>query len=778
MAAMGGGHGPSLSWALAVVGDGGSEGHETEADPLEVQTSEPGNGAGMVFPEHAAVAEWAQGAILGGGPAENCRQSSDSYENIDDAMEDILELYSGPSVIEPKIGQLFKEEGKDRSAGENPTRIGCKAMIRINRPSEQHEWRVTAFELSHNHGVKRDASHTINYRSHNHIDDFTKSMHGGPAFAPFTRKALNRLVYTIRKDECYDDVQKTLDFFREIQLHSRNFYYAVQVDSSSRINNIFWAHASSRLSFEHFGDVVTFDTTYKTNRYNMPFGFFVGVNNHFQSVVFGCALLREETVESFEWLFSTFSQAMQEKETVSILTDNCHQMEVAISEVWPHAKHRVCKWHVLKKAKENLGNIDSRKRSAFKDEFHEAINLPNTPDEFERAWKDVRRKYEPEKSTYLDRMWDMREKWAPAYFKDFFFAKISITQRKICDPSSSLNGFARRYEDFYHDRLQAESAEEFHCFNGKVTTTTSSPIERHAAHATQKENELRVVYNGDNTKKFWGREVYEVQANFADKELSCACKLFEHLGILSSHILMVLVHYGFKEIPEKYIMKRWTKGARDWSPDRLQGYTTDRDAMESQVYRQCLLRKHTVDFIKMGDATSELFQMAMEGLLELMDKMKLKATRTDSSVNDTRKSERVSERKTVTVEMGDTDGGGAWESEDEVSDGMSGEDDDILESYSQPPEMRRGRGRPKVSRYLSKAESASVGKKEEKKKAGMGSAEGLEATRKMQIRYCSKCGNTGHNRSTCGRESSYKRNKSGSGGGIFAYLPPGGGIRK
>ena len=82
MAAMGGGHGPSLSWALAVVGDGGhggSEGRETEADPLEVQTSEPGNGAGMVFSEHAAVAELAEGAILGGGPAENCRQSSDRY---------------------------------------------------------------------------------------------------------------------------------------------------------------------------------------------------------------------------------------------------------------------------------------------------------------------------------------------------------------------------------------------------------------------------------------------------------------------------------------------------------------------------------------------------------------------------------------------------------------------------------------------------------------------------------------------------------------------------
>jgi hypothetical protein len=138
--------------------------------------------------------------------------------------------------------------------------------------------------------------------------------------APFTRKAVNRLVYDLRKDECSGDVQKTLDFSREQQLQNRNFFYTVQVDSASKIKNIFWVHASSRLSFEHFGDVVTFDTTYHTNRYNMPFGIFVGVNNHYQLVMFGCALLREETVESFKWLFKTFTKAMQGKEPVPIFT--------------------------------------------------------------------------------------------------------------------------------------------------------------------------------------------------------------------------------------------------------------------------------------------------------------------------------------------------------------------------------------------------------------------------------------------------------------------------
>jgi hypothetical protein len=43
---------------------------------------------------------------------------------------------------------------------------------------------------------------------------------------------------------------------------------------------------------------VTFDTTYITNLYDMPFGLFVGVNNHFQSIIFGGVMMRDEK-ESF-----------------------------------------------------------------------------------------------------------------------------------------------------------------------------------------------------------------------------------------------------------------------------------------------------------------------------------------------------------------------------------------------------------------------------------------------------------------------------------------------
>jgi hypothetical protein len=52
----------------------------------------------------------------------------------------------------------------------------------------------------------------------------------------------------------------------------------------------------------------------------MPFGLIVGVNSHFQSVIFTGVLLREEKVENFEWVFREFVKLMNSKKPVTILT--------------------------------------------------------------------------------------------------------------------------------------------------------------------------------------------------------------------------------------------------------------------------------------------------------------------------------------------------------------------------------------------------------------------------------------------------------------------------
>lgn len=82
------------------------------------------------------------------------------------------------------------------------------------------------------------------------------------------------------------------------------FLFRVQADAKSRTKNLMWATNDSRMKYKLFGNVVTFGTTYRTNLYVMSFGLFVGVNNHFQSILLGGVLLGDEQVESFEWVFT------------------------------------------------------------------------------------------------------------------------------------------------------------------------------------------------------------------------------------------------------------------------------------------------------------------------------------------------------------------------------------------------------------------------------------------------------------------------------------------
>jgi hypothetical protein len=65
-----------------------------------------------------------------------------------------------------------------------------------------------------------------------------------------------------------------------MQAMNNGFYAVMDLDDESRLRNVFWADARSRASYESFGDVVTFDTTYLTNKYGMPFASFIGVNHH------------------------------------------------------------------------------------------------------------------------------------------------------------------------------------------------------------------------------------------------------------------------------------------------------------------------------------------------------------------------------------------------------------------------------------------------------------------------------------------------------------------
>ncbi|XP_052151784.1 protein FAR1-RELATED SEQUENCE 5-like [Oryza glaberrima] len=635
---------------------------------------------------------------------------------------------SDPAILLPKIGQTFNEdsngyafynlyarftgfgirrsknrykdggvksmqefccirEGRDNSVTGPPTRIGCKAMVRLNRSSESQKWRVSAFISEHNHEMKRDLQHTKHFRSHNFIDEGTK----------------------------------------------RNIKEMVDNGMTP------------------------------TAMYGLLLA------------IFGCPLLREETIKAFKWLFQTFTNAMHGKRPATILTDNCHQMEVAIKAVWPETTHRVCKWHILKSAKENLGNIYS-KRSSFKQEFHRVLNEPQTEAEFEKAWMSTTQRSE----------------------------SMNHVLKKYVKPSSSLHGFAKKYENFYNDRIEAEDGEEHDTYNEKVSTLTSLPIEKHASrvytrgafsrfkeqfklsfsfmvYQTSDQHVLQLVHIGDDTLQSWGSKEFKVQVDLTEQDLSCGCKLFEYLGIICSHIIRVMVQYGFTEIPKKYILKRWTKDARDSIPKHLEeSYLKDKEAASSRTYRNTLLHKSALDMVRLGGTSSETYEKTVEVLTKLIGELEVMCTSQVVNNKEIHCGDRTIGKKPTGVQLDDSVDSSDSEhgmpddfcvsDEDGIGQDVSaGEDSvdvdmtNVNEEDILPPEVRRSRGRPRSTRLMSKGETSSKAKKKKasestSKDESKNHAKGKKESTK-QIRYCKQCGGHGHYKSTCGQKSSYERKK-------------------
>lgn len=75
-------------------------------------------------------------------------------------------------------------------------------------------------------------------------------------------------------------------------------------------------------------------------------------------------------------------------------------MEAAVKSTIPSARHRWCRWHVLRKAKDYLGHVYS-KYSNFKKEFHCLITDVTCRRQFELEWKQLLRKYKLRRNKYM-----------------------------------------------------------------------------------------------------------------------------------------------------------------------------------------------------------------------------------------------------------------------------------------------------------------------------------------------------------------------------------------
>ncbi|XP_020149543.1 protein FAR1-RELATED SEQUENCE 5-like [Aegilops tauschii subsp. strangulata] len=258
-------------------------------------------------------------------------------------------------------------------------------------------------------------------------------MSGGLQYMGHTSRDWVNKKQKFAREESPDDVKKLLGFFENMQKINPEFFYDYDVDADNRVRNVFWANASCKGSYEDFGDCVTFDTTYKTNKFHMPLGVFVGVNHHLQSTIFAVALVRDETIPSFEWVFKTFLRCMNNKPPICMLTDQCSSMKAALKTILPHTLHTLCRWHIMKKYKDHLALL-YKAHEKLKDDLNAVLNHPLMLSEFDRAWKDLIQRYNLQEDEVMNSLWDDKHEWISAYYKEIFCARMTSTQR-----SESMN---------------------------------------------------------------------------------------------------------------------------------------------------------------------------------------------------------------------------------------------------------------------------------------------------------------------------------------------------
>ncbi|XP_012855089.1 PREDICTED: protein FAR1-RELATED SEQUENCE 5-like [Erythranthe guttata] len=334
---------------------------------------------------------------------------------------------------------------RDRLRGHKPeTRCGCPALFRVALNRSIGIYRVTDFEPKHNHSMETpNTSHILRcnriltpatkimFNTMTHVGckpsqvlDLLDHLGGGSATGVLnTKDAYNYLNSERLKRIESGDVNTLLGVLDGMKLKAKTLEYKHGIDQGGALTRIFWHDGISKAEYEELGDVLVFDSTYKTNIYCFPVVLFCGVSSHLCTCIFGVAIMYKETTQQYMWLLQTLLEFMGGKPPKVVLTDQDGAMRAAIRIVFPKAAHRLSCWHISCNVESNI------KKPGFSTEFSNLMNMPCSVPKFEDRWSPLIAKFGLTDDPYLADLYEKRSQWAESFFQDQFFAMMMSTQR-------------------------------------------------------------------------------------------------------------------------------------------------------------------------------------------------------------------------------------------------------------------------------------------------------------------------------------------------------------
>nr|XP_016496269.1 PREDICTED: protein FAR-RED IMPAIRED RESPONSE 1-like isoform X2 [Nicotiana tabacum] len=488
-------------------------------------------------------------------------------------------------------------------------KTNCKASMHVKRKRDG-KWYIHEFIKDHNHellpalayhfrihrNVKLaeknniDILHAVSERTRKMYVEMSRQCGGSQEVGLLT----NDLNYQLDRGRCLSleegDAQVMLEYFMHIQRENPYFFYAIDLNEDQRLRNLFWIDAKSRKDYVSFSDVVFFDTSYTKSNEKMPFVLFVGVNHHCQPMLLGCALVADETKPTFVWLMKTWLRAVGGQAPKVMITDQDKSLKAAIEEVFPCSRHCFALWHVLERIPDILAHV-IKQHENFMEKFSKCIFNSVTDEQFDLRWWKMVSRFELQENEWIHTLYEERRKWVPAYMRGSFFAGMSTAQRsesissffdKYIHKKISLKEFMRQYGMILQNRYEEEAVADFEILQKHPALKSPSPWEKQMStiytHAIfrkfqvevlgvvgchpkkEAENGETVTFRVNDCEK---NENFMVMWNEAKSDVSCSCLLFEYKGFLCRHAMNVLQICGLPSIPSQYILKRWTKDAKN-----------------------------------------------------------------------------------------------------------------------------------------------------------------------------------------------------------------------
>ncbi|XP_074271437.1 protein FAR1-RELATED SEQUENCE 5-like [Silene latifolia] len=426
------------------------------------------------------------------------------------------------------------------------TRIGCKARIFFKFViKEIDQVQVPLFVVDHFH------------TAHNHILSPLKSVKEYVDGYENIGACLTDFMNFGREIKCFIGLKDAQMFVVQLEtLHEtkEGFYYAYDIDQNKCLFRVFWADAAARRNYALYGEAVTFDPTYSTNKYDMIFAPFNGVDHHKKSVTFGASLMSRENDQNFKWIFTKFLDCMGGKELHCFFTDQCPAMKIAVPAILTTAAHRYCMWHIMKKLHENEFQLE------------------------DNAW--------------LKYLFSKRQRWIPAYYRDIpLGCLLRTTQRSESEnsffkcfenPHGTLVEFWMCFQSVMDQQRYTQKSLDRDSDHSLPQTKTLLSLEVHAStvytHALFYEFQQQCVdslnscsaddSSREGSTRFLDVEdsifhkTYTVEFNPSTFDATCSCKMFERKGYICKHIIWILSSKRVKKIPDKYLLSRWTKNTK------------------------------------------------------------------------------------------------------------------------------------------------------------------------------------------------------------------------